>query len=404
MAAELSTRRDWEASAELRGQFLLDPQVAFLNHGSFGACPRPVLERQSELRLELEREPVSFLHRRLPGRLREAREALAATVGCAAHEVVFSSNVTTALNAVLRSMPLREGTRVLVSDHEYGALVRAWQAEALRRPLEVVTVPLALPVASPAAIVDAFARAGEEHEAATLLFISHITSSTALRMPVPELLELARGRGWRVVVDGAHAPGHVPLRVDALGVEAYGGNGHKWLMAPKGCGFLHASAQAREWLRPLVTSWGGTNRPEEERQGRFLDELEWSGTMDPTPWLALPAALDFRQRWEWEDRAALCRQRLQEWGDHAEMDLGLRRVTPRDASLQMLTLELPASPLPAADLHLRLFENHGVELPTMELQGRVLLRVSLSPYNCEDDLRRLDVGLASAGVTKRGSA
>ncbi len=398
MAAEHYPRRDWEASDELRDQFLLDPQVAFLNHGSFGACPRPVLARQGELRTELEREPVSFLHRSLPARLREAREILSLELGCQAHEVVFTSNVTTALNAVLRSLPLQAGARVLVADHEYGALVRAWQAEAARRPLQIVGVHLALPVESPAAVVDAFARAGEGEAPETLLFVSHITSSTALRLPMAELLALAAQRGWRVLVDGAHAPGHLPLRLMELGVEAYGGNCHKWLMAPKGCGFLYADLEARQWLRPLVTSWGATNRPEAERQGAFLDELEWSGTMDPTPWLSLPAAVAFRKRWEWESRAALCRQRLQEWGEHCQETLGLRRISPVDSSLQMLALELPNCPLAAADLHHRLFEEHGVEVPTMELQGRTLLRVSLSPYNREADLRRLENGLVALGA------
>jgi len=406
MAADSTTRRDWEGPPELRGHFLLDPAVAFLNHGSFGACPRPVLARQGELRTELEREPVSFLHRSLPARLAEARAELASELGCAAEEVVFTSNVTTALNTALRSVPLAEGACILCADHEYGALVRAWQAECGRRHLRLIPVQLPLPVGDGASVAQAYDRAAEEAAAPeTLLFVSHISSSTALRLPLEHLLALARERGWRVMVDGAHAPGQIPLDLSRLDMEVYGGNCHKWLLAPKGCGFLHASAAARGWMQPLITSWGATNRPEEERLGSFLDELEWAGTMDPTPWLALPAALSFRARWDWPLRTALCRQRLQAWGDDLVQRLGFARISPRDESLQMLALELPAtgSPMPVHLLHRRLFEEHGVEVPMMELQGRRLLRVSLSPYNSEADLTRLEAGLKALGALPGGA-
>lgn len=381
---------DWEGPAELRGAFLLDAGVAFLNHGSFGACPRPVLERQASLRARLEREPVSFLHRELPGRLAEARAELAAELGCGAADAAFLPNVSTALSAVMRSLPLRPGEEIVCSDHEYGAMDRAWESEAARRGFVIRRARLPLPVAGPAAVTAAFEAA--LGPATRALYFSHVCSSTALRLPVEELTALARRHSLVTIVDGAHAPGQLPLDLAALGADVYAGNCHKWLLAPKGCGFLQATSAAQSWLRPPIVSWGGSNRPPEERRGAFLDELEWQGTTDPTAWLALPAARDFRRAWDWPARAALCRERLQALGDRLAERFGLERVTPRDGSLQMLALGLP--PVDGARLHQRLFADYGIEVPVTEHQGRPLLRVSLQPYNRESDLKRLETALA----------
>jgi len=385
-------RRDWEGPDELRGQFLLDPALAFLNHGSFGACPRPVLARQGEWRTHMEREPVDFLHRELPARLAYARAALAGELGCAAEELAFQCNVTQALNTVIRSLPLEPGDEVLLGDHEYGALVRAWEAEARRRGLVLRRLELLWPHPSPGAVVEAFRQALDGRS--RVLFTSHISSSTAWRLPLEALRGLARERGLSLVVDGAHAPGQIPLDLASLDAEVYAGNCHKWLLAPKGCGFLQVPAGRQAWVEPLVTSWGNTNRPPGERLTPFLDELEWMGTTDPTPWLALPAALEFRRRWDWEERAARCRVALQEWGNEAVERLGLRRVDVPDASLQMLALELPWPAEEAAALHLDLFHKDGVEVPVLAFAGRTLLRVSLQPYNRAEDLERLAAALA----------
>jgi isopenicillin-N epimerase len=385
-------RMDWEGPDDLRGQFLLDPDIAFLNHGSFGACPRPVLARQGEWRTRMEQEPVNFLYRELPELLAQSRAALAEELGCGAEDLVFQANVTQALNTVIRSLPLDPGDEVLLGDHEYGALVRAWEAEARRRGLVLRRVELPWPDGRPEALVESFRAAVGERT--RVLFVSHVSSSTALRLPVEELGVLAKERGLWLVVDGAHAPGQVPLDLASLGAEVYAGNCHKWLLAPKGCGFLHVPAGRQAWVEPLVTSWGNTNRPPEERHSPFLDELEWMGTTDPTAWLALPAALEFRRRWDWEERAARCRQALQEWGDALCGRLGLRRVNAPDPSLQMLALELPWPAERAVELHLELFRADGVELPVLAFAGRTLMRISLQPYNRVDDLERLERALA----------
>ncbi|MDP2360015.1 MAG: aminotransferase class V-fold PLP-dependent enzyme [bacterium] len=385
--------KDWGDPA-LRGQFLLDPDMAFLNHGSFGACPIPVLARQGQLRTELEREPVAFLHRRLPDCLAEARAALAAQLGAAPRQLVYQPNVTVALNVAIRSLPLAAGDEVLVGDHEYGALLRCWEAEAGRRGLCLRRVALPLPVRDAARVTAAYERAASP--ATRAIFLSHISSPTALRLPIDALLDLARRRGWISVVDGAHAPGQIPLDLGTLGADIYAGNCHKWLLAPKGCGFLWAGERARDWIRPLVVSWGHTNRPPAQRRDPFLDELEWSGTCDPTAWLALPAALEFRRAWHWEERAAACREHLQAWGDRLEERFGARRLGPRDEGLQMLALGLPPAACPAhraAELHERLFAGSGVEVPLFEFQGEAVLRLSLQPYNREADLERLERAL-----------
>ena len=334
-------------------EFLLDPDVTFLNHGSYGACPEPVFARYQELQRELERNPVEFLGRRFAELTGEARAALAAFVGARADDLVFVPNATSGLNAVIRSLRLEPGDEVLTTRHEYGAVVRTWEFMGAR-----------LIYAEPDELADAV---GPRTKAVS---VSHITSPTALVLPVAEICAAAREAGVLSIVDGAHAPGQISLDLEALGADVYAGNCHKWLCAPKGAGFLWARPEHQRWIDPLVISWGyGDGTSFAERHG-------WQGTRDPAAALAVPAAIEAHRTFDLER----CRRLAASFHDR----LPSVGTTPAP---QMWSSEID-TPDPEA-LQRRLFDEHRIEVVVQKWEGRSLLRVSIAPYNDEADVERL---------------
>ncbi len=273
---------------DLRARFALDPDVAFLNHGSFGACPREVLRVQEELRARMERQPVRFLARELPALLDDARVPLAAFVGTAPERLAFVHNATAAVNAVLRWLPLSPGDELLTTDHVYNACNNVLREAASAAGARVVTARVPFPLPDDDAVVDAVLAAVTPRT--RLCLLDAVTSPTALVFPVARLVRVLRERGVETLVDAAHAPGQVPLDVDAIGAAWLTGNCHKWMFAPKGAGFLAVRADKLEVTRPAVISHGA-NAPVGERS-RFRLEFDWIGTTDPTPWLAVPAAIE----------------------------------------------------------------------------------------------------------------
>lgn len=259
----------------------LDPQVLYLNHGSFGACPAAVLRAQSRLRAAMEREPVDFLDGTLAGRLTQARAVLARFVGADPANVVFVPNATTAVNAVLRSLRLHPGEELLLTNQTYGACRKSAEFVAARAGARVVTADLPFPVSDAAQLIDPVLAAVTPRTRLALL--DHVASPTALVMPIEHLVGELRQRGVETLVDGAHAPGMVPLELDRLGAAYYTGNAHKWLCAPKGAAFMHVRADRHDGLHPTVISHG--------YGGGMQAEFDWTGTSDPTPWLCIPAAL-----------------------------------------------------------------------------------------------------------------
>ena len=278
------------------GEWLLDPAVAYLNHGTVGATPRAVLEVQERLRREIERQPSEFMLRQLvpmvgaapptPGRLRAAAATVGAFLGARADDVVFIENATTAVNAVLRSYPLEPGDEVLITDHTYGAVAHATEYACRRAGARAVKAELPYPVADPGEVVEAVARALSSRT--RLAILDHITSDTAMVLPVAALTELCRERGVKVMIDGAHAPGMLELDIPTLGADWYTGNLHKWLFAPRGCAVLWAAEAAQRELHPAVVSWG--------LDSGFTAEFDWTGTRDPSAYLAAPAGIAFLER------------------------------------------------------------------------------------------------------------
>lgn len=275
-----------------RSDWLLDPDVTFLTHGTFGACPRPVLELQTRLRDEIEHEPLTFLDDELERRLDEARAPLAAFLGAQPLDVTFQPNATTGINTVLRSLDLRPGDEILTTDHEYNACFNAARAVAAAAGASVVVARVPFPIGSPDQVVDALTAAVTPRT--RLAMISHVTSPTALVFPIARVAAVLAEHGIETLVDGAHSPGMVPIDLDELGragVAYYAGNGHKWLCSPKGSGFLWVRRDRQAIIKPLVVSHAA-NSPRTDRS-YFIQAADWTGTLDPTPYLCMPAALDY---------------------------------------------------------------------------------------------------------------
>jgi len=378
------------AANALRDDFLLKPGVIFLNHGSFGACPRSVFEEYQRWQLELERQPVEFLGRRHNDLMRAAREALAGFLGADACDVVYVPNATTGLNIVARSLRLEPGDEVLATNHEYGALDRTWRCVCAKRGARYIRQPVPVPITSAGDVVDAIWSGVTPRT--RVLFVSHITSPTAIIFPVAELIRRARAAGILSVIDGAHAPGQIPLNLEELGADVHCGNVHKWAQAPKGCGYLYVRRELQPAIEPLVVSWGW----ESEKPGpsRFVDEQEWQGTRDVAPYLAAPAALRYMREHDWPAVQARCHALLRDARARITALTGLPPIIPDDPAWYA---QMAAFPLPRCDLDAlkrRLYDEYHVEVPLVAWNGLQLVRMSVQAYNTGEDIDALLCGLA----------
>jgi isopenicillin-N epimerase len=376
----------------------LDPAITFMNHGSFGACPRPVLQAQTELRERMEQEPVRFFVRELPGMLDSAREALAGFLCAEPADLVFVPNVTTAVNSVLRSLDLGPGDELLTTNHAYNACKNALDFVAGRSSARVVVAKVPFPLESDQQVVQSILEA-VTHRTRLALF-DHVTSQTGLVFPVARLVEELEARQVDTLIDGAHAPGMLPLDCPGIGAAYYAGNCHKWLCAPKGAGFLWVRPDRQHSVRPLAISHGANFQSDE--RSRFHLEFDYTGTDDPTACLAVPVALEFLSNllpggisklMEHNRLLALRARRI------LSESLGLEPPCPESMIGSLATLPLPdgpaeqgiRSPLYLDPLQDILLERHGIEVPIIPWPRppHRLLRVSAQIYNQEADYRRL---------------
>ena len=378
----------------MRSDFLLKDGVVFLNHGSFGACPREVFEIYQAWQRELESEPVEFLGRRFAPLMKQARDDLGRYIGADGDDLVYYPNATQALNAVIQSLaetlPLRPGDEVLSTSHEYGALDRAWTFVCEPRGVTYNRVPLDPPFTTPAELAERFlAHIGPNTR---IVYLSDITSPTAMRLPVAHVVASARSRGLVTIVDGAHAPGQIDLDLTATGADFYAGNCHKWLCAPKGSGFLHARREMQGLLRPLVVGHGW--RPANPGPSRFIDEHQWRGTHDPAAFLTVPAAIEYQARHDWP----AIRARAHEIGAYAVDQLaGLFGVEPLTPPTTDWWSQMVAAPLARSHAHTvstRLYEAHKIVIPIIDWGGRTFARISVQAYTTKAEIDHLIDALA----------
>jgi len=383
----------------LARHWLIDPDVVFLNHGSFGACPRAVLDAQNRLRARMERQPLQFLARDLEGLLDEARATLADFVGADAGDLAFVPNVTSGVNAVLRSIPIRAGDEMLVTDQAYGACRNALDFAAGRTGATVRVVPVPFPLAGPDDVLEAVV--GAVGPRTRLALLDHVSSPTGVVFPLARLVAELAARGVDTLVDGAHAPGMLPLDLRAIGAAYYAGNCHKWLCAPKGAAFLHVRRDRQAWVRPLTISHGATS-PRTDRS-RFHLEFDWTGSDDPTAYLCVAESIRFLGALlpgGWPALMAQNHALALEARDVLGQALGVAAPTPDDMIGALAALPLPDGPSVA--LQETLLARFGIEVPIIPwpLPPGRLVRVSCQLYNTRAQYERLATALVELGLVR----
>lgn len=372
-------------TASLRSQFYLSKEITHLNHGSFGACPKPIFEDYQQWQLELEKNTVNFYTREAPGLLQQSRQALGDFIGCAADDVVFTSNPSYAMNIIAKSFPLQPGDEILTTNLEYGAMDKTWEYYCTKAGALYVRQEIALPLQSKAEVVAQFFEGLSSKTKA--IFISHLTSSTALLLPVEEICAQAKKLGLITLVDGAHIPGHLPLNLSQLQADIYTGACHKWLLTPKGCSFLYVHPTFQSIFDPLVISWGYDSDTPSGSQ--FIDYHQLQGTRDISAFLTVPKALQFRATFNWDSESAKARHLAHKnytHFAHAANGRMLCSATPEFLG-QMCSAEINC--IEPEALNLLLYQKYKIEVPTFANGNTSFIRYSFQAYNTQEELNRL---------------
>ena len=374
----------------IRDDFILNPAIHYLNHGSFGATPLPVFEEYQRWQRELEYQPTEFLGRRAPELLAASRQILAEYLGISYNDLVYVTNATIGLNAVARSLDLGVGDEVLTTDHEYGALDRTWRYLAQKQGFCYTNQPIQVPVISSEKFIDDLWQGVTPRT--KVIFLSHITSPTALIFPVEQVCRRARQEGILTVVDGAHAPGQIPLNLDELGADYYAGNLHKWLCAPKGSAFLAIRPEHQAAVRPLVVSWGWMS--DNPTPSQLANALEWVGTRDISAFLSVPKAITYQREHNWPAMSAVCHELTSDTRGRLSTLTGLEPLSPDSSEwfAQMISLPLP-NHLDGIELHRRLYDEYFIEAPILQWNDQLLLRCSFQVYNGAEDVLALESAL-----------
>ena len=385
-------------NVELKKFWPLDPKVAFLNHGSFGSCPLPVLDFQRALRDRLERQPVQFLVRDMESLLDQARGALAQFTGARPENLVFVPNATSGVNTVLRSLTFAPGDELLVTDQEYNACRNALIYVAEQFGAKVVVANVPFPFKTAADLIEPILRCVTPRT--KLALVDHVTCETGMVMPIPALLKELTARGVDTLVDGAHGPGMVPLNLDGLGAAYYTGNCHKWLCGPKTAGFIHVRRDRQQLIHPLSISHGWNTRRTD--RSRFLIEFGWTGTWDPSACLSVPEALRFMEKLVpggWPEIMARNHSLAVEGRNILCQALKIAAPCPDECIGSMASVPLPdarenelaSQPLFIDPLQDQLLARHGIEVPVIPWPGfpKRLIRISAQLYNSREQWQLL---------------
>lgn len=382
---------------ELKSQFLLRKDIIYLNFGSYGACVKPVFERYQQYQLELEQEPVQFIRHNGPAYLEASKKALGAYITCHADDLVYVQNPSFAVNIIAKSFPLKQGDEVLSTDIEYGACDRTWEFYCTKAGAVYKRQPIRFPIQDKEDFITQFFSGLSPKT--KLVFISHITSSTGLRLPVEEICVMAKQKGLLTFVDGAHAPGQIPVDLQSLQADFYTGACHKWMMTPKGSSFLYVKKELQNLFEPLVVSWG--YKAIIPSSSQFLDYHQIQGTRDYTAFLTVPDAIAFMQQYNWCAVAEHYRKLTQANALALNNLLNTEPLAPitDDFILQLYSAEVKTTQ--PEKLQALLFDVYKIEVPVMRQNNKHYLRYSLNAFNSQADLDKLFDAIKDIKTTTR---
>ena len=382
----------------LKNQFLLDNKVTFLNHGSFGACPKVIFNEYQSWQKKLENQPVKFLDqfRDFGPNMTNVREALSKKINCNVNNLVPVVNATTGLNAIIKSLHFKKGDEVIMSNHEYGALEKTWQFIKTKYKIKITIAKVSLPIASEEKFIKDFVK--KFTSKTKILFLSHITSPTALLFPIKKLVQIAKQHKIITIIDGAHAPGHIDLNLKNLNADFYSGNCHKWMMSPKGAAFMWSSSKYKNHLDPLIVSHGWNKKNNSINQkgalgnSRFIDMFEYNGTKDPAAWLSVPSSIKFindkkNTKLFITQSKVLYNFALKLSNTFKMPLLGDRKFLPP------LMISVPIPKVKEIEFQRKLYKNYKIEIPIIPWENKSFARISYQLYNSIKDLEKLEYAL-----------
>tara|TARA_B110000444_G_C18835788_1_gene595851 strand:+ start:1370 stop:2503 length:1134 start_codon:yes stop_codon:yes gene_type:complete len=364
--------------------FFLDQNIIYLNHGSYGACPKPVFDDYQSWQKKIEYQPVQFLSKDIYKYLEHSREALGNYVKCDKNDLIFYANPSSAINTIISNLKLTINDEVLMSTHEYGALIRAWKKSAKIKGFKVIEQHIKLPLSTEKDFVKEFWSGVNKRT--KVIFLSQITSATALIFPVKQICELASKAGIITIIDGAHVPGHINLNIKNMDCDFYSGACHKWLCGPKGSSFLYVKKKFQKNFMPLVISWGKYG--DDPGPTKFLQNFQWQGTTDISSFLTVPSAINFQVKNNWISIQKECRGLIRKTKDELSdlfNDEGLS--VGGDWLGQMVSFPLPKGKF--KNLKFILLNDYRIEVPIFNWRDREYIRVSVQAYNKWDDITQL---------------
>ncbi len=375
--------------AELKSQFLIRSDITFLNFGSFGACAKPIFEDYQKWQLELETEPAQFIQVNGPQYLKQSREALAKYINCNANDVVYVTNPSYGTNIVAKSLKLNPGDEILTTNLEYGAADKAWDYYCKKAGAKYVRQNITLPVTTKEKFIEEFF-AGLSPKT-KLIFISEITSTTALRFPAKEICEIAKQKGLMTFVDGAHSAGHIAVDLTQIKADIYTGACHKWMMTPKGSSFLYVKNELQNLFDPLLVSWGYNAMFPSDSQ--FLDYHQMQGTRDFSAFLTIPKAIEFMKQNNWPEVAKESRELVKKNALRFCELVGSQPLCPITDEWLGQMFSIPITTPAPEKLQRHLFEKYKIEIPIMKSNEKIYMRISINGYNSQKDLDILRAAL-----------
>jgi isopenicillin-N epimerase len=372
-------------------QFMLNPAITYLNFGSFGACVKPVFNEWMRLQALLEFEPVQFITIKGPELLAQSRIALAQYIKCHPDDLVYVRNPSYAVNLVAKNLNLKPGDEILTTQLEYGACDKTWAYYCKQAGAKYVRQPVKLPLTDTQKFVDDFFKGLSPKT--RLVFISHITSATALKFPIAEICATAKAKGLLTFVDGAHAPGHVDINLENLEADFYTGACHKWMMTPKGSAFFYAGKKVQDMLDPLIVSWGYDSSA--SIHSRFLDYHQFNGTSDFTAYLTIPVSIKFMQKHQWEQVSKQCNHLVLDNAERFFKLLESQPLSPINHQYIGQMLSIPIKTNKPQQLQQHLYDTYHIEIPVMSINNNTYLRYSIQAFNTQADLDKLYSALST---------